>query len=266
MAASADPPVLLESEDRVAVLTLNRPQRGNVLDAAMAEALACAVEALQARVSEGAVRCVLLRGSGAHFCVGGDIREFVAAGEDLPALLDAGVARMHRTVLALAQLPVPVVSAVNGSLGGGGIGLALCADLVLAGESMKLRSGYSAIGLTPDLGVSWALTRLAGPMRARLILLGNQVWSARQCLEAGLVAQVHADGSLDAAARALARSLSQGAAGAQARIKRLVEVAGVNSLEAQLAQEHQAMVEAGGTANAGEGVRAFLEKRKARFN
>jgi 2-(1,2-epoxy-1,2-dihydrophenyl)acetyl-CoA isomerase len=215
---------------------------------------------------QGRATCVLLRGSGPWFCVGGDIREFVAAGESMPEALHAGITGIHATLLRLVNLPGVLVSAINDAVAGGGIGLALCADVVLAAESMWLRGGYSAIGLTPDVGGSWALTRLAGPMRARHILLTNRAWTARECLQAGLLAEVHADDALMPAAMELALSLSRGARGAQAGIKRLVDAAGSNSLQAQLDLEQQLMVESGATADAREGVRASLEKREAHFD
>lgn len=265
MQAIQSEPAELLTQGRVGIITLNRPEQGNALDAAMGASLARAIGAVAAEVAQGHVRCVLLCGRGTHFCVGGDIREFAAAGEDMPSLLDAGIPGMHATVLKLSQLPVPVVSALNGSVAGGGIGLALCGDLVLAAESMKLRGGYSAIGLTPDLGSSWALTRLAGPMRARHILLTNRAWSARRCFEAGLVADVYPDDGLMAAGLALADSLACGASGAQGRIKRLVAAAGNHTLENHLALEQQLMLESAATADAREGVHAFLDKRAPRF-
>lgn len=265
MQGSQSEPAELLTEDRVGIITLNRPEQGNALDAAMGTSLARAVDTVAAEVEQGRVRCVVLCGRGAHFCVGGDIREFAAAGEGMPALLGAGIPNMHATVLKLSQLPVPVVSALNGSVAGGGIGLALCVDVALAAQSMKLRGGYSAIGLTPDLGSSWALTRLAGPMRARHILLTNRAWSARRCLEAGLVAEVYPDDGLMPAAIELADSLACGARGAQGRIKRLVEAAGRHALEDHLALEQQLMLESAATGDAREGIHAFVSRRAPRF-
>ncbi len=257
-------PILLDIRDAVAYVTLNRPEQANVLDDATGKAFIEVTHQVADAQARGDVRAVLLTALGPHFCAGGDIRSFVAT-DDIATLLDRTIPPLHTAIHTLSTLPIPVVSAVQGSLGGGGIGLALCADIVLASTSMKLRGGYSAIGLSPDVGVSWALTRLVGPMRAKYILFANQPLNAEQCLAAGLVAEVHADAALMPAANALVRSLAQGASGSLARIKALVDQAASHTLHQHLAMEHLGMVACGATAEAREGVKAFSEKRTPRF-
>lgn len=260
-----NPPILLNIEDAVGHITLNRPEQANVLDEATGQALIGVTHELTQACAQGDVRAVLISARGPHFCAGGDIRGF-AASENMSALLDRSIPPLHACIHALSTLSVPVVSAVNGSIGGGGIGIALCADIVLASQSMKLRGGYSAIGLSPDVGVSWTLTRLVGPMRAKHILFTNQILTADQCLAAGLVAEVHADDALMPAAQALVRSLALGASGSLARIKALVDQAASHSLQQHLVMEHIGMVACGASDDAREGVRSFLEKRPARFS
>jgi 2-(1,2-epoxy-1,2-dihydrophenyl)acetyl-CoA isomerase len=256
-------PVLLEKREHIATITLNRPERANVLD----RETFCALSDVIADVAgDHSLRAVLLQGTGKHFCAGGDIADFAAAGKDLPPFLDRHIPPLHAAMHTLASLPVPVVSAVNGPIGGGGIGLALCADIVLAAESMKLRGGYSAIGLTPDVGSSWFLTRLVGPMRAKQIFFSNTPLTAHQCLAWGVVSEVYADKGLSTAARTLVENLARGATGALGRIKHLVDGAGQRSIQEQLDLEHRFMVEAGATAHAAEGVAAFVEKRAAKFH
>lgn len=254
--------VLLESDGGVARITLNRPEMGNAIDGDMALAL---VEAVEATAADAGVRAVLLTGSGSTFCAGGDISAFRANLGELPRFIEPLLRRLHRAAHQLATLTVPVVSAVNGPVGGGGIGLALCADLVLAAESAKLRGGYSGIGLTPDLGTSWSLARRAGAARAKEILFLNRPLPARECLAWGIFDAVHPDDRLAAEAREVAARLAAGAAGALARIKQLVDGARGRSLEAHLALEAEAIVAAAGTADAREGITAFMEKRAPRF-
>ncbi len=254
--------VLLERGDGVARITLNRPAAGNALDA---EAAAALVDAVEAVASDRAVRAVLLTGAGRAFCVGGDIAAFRAALADLPRFIERLLPTLHRALLRLATLPVPVVSAVNGPLGGGGIGVALSADLVLAAESAKLRGGYSAIGLSPDLGTSWFLARRAGPARAKELLFLNRALEARECLALGIFDAVHPDDRLAAEAAETAARLAAGAAGSLARVKQLVDGAAGRTLEAHLALELEGIVAAAATPDAREGIAACVEKRPPRF-
>ncbi len=257
-------PILLDIQDAIAQIIFNRPDQANALDEATGQAFISAVDQVTKAHSKGAVRAVLLSARGSHFCAGGDIRNFVRS-DNIADLLDRSIPPLHATIHTLSTLPVPVVSAVQGSIGGGGIGIALCADIVLASSSMKLRGGYSAIGLSPDVGVSWALTRLVGPMRAKHILFTNRPMSAEQCLNAGLVAEVHPDAELLPAAQTLVHSLAQGARQSMACIKTLVDQAATHSLHQQLAMEHVSMVACGASVDAREGARAFMEKRAPKF-
>lgn len=258
------PPILLEIRDAIAYVTLNRPEQANVINDESIPVFIETVDKVAAACGRGQVRAVLLSAKGPHFCAGGDISGFVVS-EDLAGSMDRGIPPLHRAIHTLSTLPVPVVSAVNGSIGGGGIGVALCADLVLASSSMKLRGGYSAIGLSPDVGVSWALTRLVGPMRAKQILFTNQPLTAEQCLAAGLVTEVYGQEQLMPEAEKLVRSLAAGATGALGRIKALVDQAARHTLYEQLGREHLGMVASGASADAREGARAFMEKRPPRF-
>jgi 2-(1,2-epoxy-1,2-dihydrophenyl)acetyl-CoA isomerase len=248
--------------DGVARIQLDRPDRGNVLNVEMKDGLAAALGRIE---RDRSVRAVVLAAKGKTFCAGGDITAMKASGEKLPAWMGEIAGALGKIVLALSRLPVPVVSAVQGPVAGGGIGLALAADVVLAGESMRLRGGYTAIGLTPDLGASWFLARRVGPARAKEIFFTNRVLTAKDCLEWGIVSAVHPDVLLGAEAEALARSLAAGATGALARAKRLVDGAADRTLEEHLAHEVEGMVESAGTKDAAEGLEAFLDKRTPKF-
>ena len=191
-------PLMLEFDEALAVITLNNPARANVLDLAMAQALAAAVEKV---ASQPDVRALLITANGKQFCAGGDIQSMQDPSRSLPQVLEELIRPIHAALAVLSELSIPIVSAVNGPVGGGGIGLALCADLVLAAESMKLRGGYSAIGLTPDAGGSWFVTQRAGAARAKEIYLTNRAISAAECLQLGLVDAVHPDAELAEAVR-----------------------------------------------------------------
>ncbi len=255
-------PLKLEIEQSLAIMTFNTPERANVLDMAMARAFASAVERIAADAS---VRAVLITAAGRHFCAGGDINAFADTSRALPEILQELLDPVHDAMKALMQLPWPIVCAINGPVGGGGIGFALCGDLVLAAESMKLRGGYSAIGLTPDVGGSWFVTRRAGAAKAKEVFLTNRPFPAHECLSIGLVDAVYPDAELAHAARQLAQQLAHGPAQAQARIKALIEAAQQQPLHAHFDLEREHMLASGETADGREGIRAFIEKRAPKF-
>jgi 2-(1,2-epoxy-1,2-dihydrophenyl)acetyl-CoA isomerase len=255
-------PVLLDLDQGVARIVLNRPDQANAIDSTLGHAFAAVVDRVAA---DPTLRAVLLTGKGRMFCGGGDITEMKANAGALAQLMNRWVTSLHAAVLKIAALPIPVVCALNGPFAGGGVGLALCGDIVIAAESAKLRGGYTAIGLTPDMGTSFFLTRRAGPARAKELLLLNRSLSARECLEWGLVNAVYSDELLATEATALARRLANGATASFGRIKRLVDGAGGRSLDDHLDAERDCMMLSARTQDAQEGIAAFIEKRAARF-
>lgn len=253
--------VLWRVEDGVGYITLNRPQAANAINTSFSRAFGRAVEEA-ATVDIGAV---LLSSTGAQYCVGGDIRELLARSADLDRLIIDLLDVLHPAIHKLVNLPVPVVSAVHAPFGGAGIAMALCADIVLASPAVKLRGGYSAIGLSPDLGAAWYLARRAGAARAKYILMTNRTLSAEECLRLGLVDELHAADELLPAARKLATDLAHGATGALGGIKRLCDEAPTLDLHAHLQREREALLRCTRSADGKEGVAAFMDKRPPRF-
>ncbi|VTU21595.1 1,2-epoxyphenylacetyl-CoA isomerase [Variovorax sp. SRS16] len=249
-------------EDSVGHIVLNRPEAANALNSAYGDAL-CEAIAQAARADVGAI---LLSANGKQFCAGGDIHEFAERRDDIDALIKTMLDALHPAIHTLATLPVPVISAVQGPVGGAGISVALCADLVLASPAMKLRGGYSAIGLSPDLGASYYLVRRAGAARAKNILMTNRPLSAEQCLAWGLVDEIHAQDSLLPAARALAQQLARGATASLGGIKRLCDGAHEHDLRTHLQLEREALLRCALSADGREGVKAFVEKRAPEFS
>ncbi|MGB6008464.1 enoyl-CoA hydratase/isomerase family protein [Castellaniella sp.] len=256
------PKILYSQDDGIARIILNRPKQLNALDAEAIHALAAALERA---CDDEHSRVVLIQGTGKAFCVGGDINLFQQTVDGLPALLDSLLQPLNAAIARVAASGLPIVSAVNGPVGGGGIGLALCADYVLAAQSMALRCGYSAIGLTPDVGSARFLTLRVGVTRAKHLFYLNEMLDAPACLALGIVDAIHPDEELAAAAEALARRLRAGPRAALARIKALVETTGARSLPEHLAAERECMVASAGEPDACEGIAAFTEKRAARF-
>jgi len=256
-----EPLVLWRVADGVGHIVLNRPDGANAISTPFAEALAAAI----AQAASADIGAVLLSATGKQFCAGGDINEFVARRADFDALVGFLLDILHPAIERLATLPVPVVSAVQGPIGGAGISLALCADIVLATPAMKLRGGYSAIGLSPDLGASYYLTRRAGAARAKSILMTNRPLGAEDCLRLGLVDELHPPEQLVPAAQALATELARGATGALGGIKRLCDNAPALDLHTHLAREREALLRCARSADGREGVAAFVARRPPQF-
>lgn len=249
-------------EDGVARLRLVRAEAANAIDPEGMRALHGAVVKCAADAS---VRAVLISAEGPAFTVGGDLRHLGAKLDRLPEELDEMVGTYHATLAQLAELPVPVVCAVQGGVGGGGLGLLWCADIVLAADDAKLAHGFAALGLSGDGGSSWWLPRLVGMRRARELLIGGRVLSAAEAEEWGLVSRVVPLERLEHQALAVTRELAAGPTVAYGEMRRLLARSLAVELEQGLTAEREAGVRCGATADAREGIAAFVERRQPRF-
>jgi 2-(1,2-epoxy-1,2-dihydrophenyl)acetyl-CoA isomerase len=259
---TTDAALVYAVDSGIARITLNRPDLANALTHEMSTLLGEAVDAI---ASDPQVRVVVMTGTGAMFSAGGDIREFIKLGDRLAESVNVSLGAFNTTLAKLAALPVPVITALNGSVAGGGIGLALSADIVIAAESARFRAGYAAIGLSPDAGTSYFLTRLIGPQRAKEFLFTNRFLDAREALAIGLVARVVPDDRLAAESDELARTIASMPAGSHAAVKRLVDAAATLSHPEMLERERGLMVANMASADAREGIRAFMERRRPAF-
>jgi 2-(1,2-epoxy-1,2-dihydrophenyl)acetyl-CoA isomerase len=257
-------PVLLDVEDGVARLRLNRPKASNALNKPLFAALIGAVRTIQ---RDDSVRVVLLSGEGKNFCGGGDVAEFAAKGEALPGHLREVTAMQEGAVTGLVNLRAPVVALVQGAAtGGGGTGLICASDIVLAGPRAKFMLGATRVGMAPDAGVSVSLTQIIGFRQALRYALLNPLLGPEEALAIGLVTEVLADDEALAARGAeIAAQLAAGAALSQAETKRLFWNGLGRSFEASLPDESRTVSALGGTADAREGLAAVLERRSAEF-
>jgi 2-(1,2-epoxy-1,2-dihydrophenyl)acetyl-CoA isomerase len=176
------------------------------------------------------------------------------------------VAAAHEAILALADLEVPIVSELQGWVAGIGVSIGCCADLVIAGESAKFRSAYTAIGFTPDGGLTWLLPRLVGPARAADFVLSNRALGSDEALAWGLVTRISPDEELSRTAEDVARTLSLGPAGAQAAALRLIRRDRRDDLARALDAEAAAITAQAASIEGREGVSAFLGKRRPDFH
>jgi 2-(1,2-epoxy-1,2-dihydrophenyl)acetyl-CoA isomerase len=255
------PTVLLERRGHVALLTLNRPDNANVLDLAMGRDLLAHARSL---AGDPSARAIVLTGAGKHFCFGGDLRGMMSSGAAVEPYLRDLTGVLHEAIGLFVRMDAPVVAAVNGTAAGGGVGLVAMADLALCAESTRISLAYTGVALTPDCSTSVFLPRLLGSKRALELMLTNRPLAAREALEWGLVNQVVPDAELLAAALALAERLAAGPRGAFGHTKRLV-AASLGSIDAQLALEGDTIARQAASDEGQEGIRAFLDKRKASY-
>jgi 2-(1,2-epoxy-1,2-dihydrophenyl)acetyl-CoA isomerase len=252
-----------ELSDGVAWITFKRPERFNALDPTMARELCDVANRCS---SDRAVRAAVMTGSGEQaFCAGGDVSTFAEHLDDIEVLVKEMTTYLHTAVSRFARMRAPLVAAVNGVAAGAGFSLVTCCDLAVAAGTATFTSAYTRIGLTPDGGSTHFLARLVGSRRAMELYLTNRVLSAAEALDWGLVNKVVPPEQLAAEAGALARRLAEGPTAAHGGVKTLLQSAASKSLETQMELETRSIAAAGASADGREGIRAFLEKRPARF-
>ena len=260
----ADYPHLLveTSTDGVRTLTLDRPDKLNAVNGALAASLSAAVADAAAA---DAVRVVVIAGAGRAFCAGLDLSEppSLPSGT-LAERLDpyAWVGTWVRTIVSCEK---PVVAAVNGAAAGAGFGLALACDVRLVASSARMTAGYVRRGLSPDAGVSWMLPRHVGLARAADILLTGRDVDAEEAERIGLAARVVADTSFAEDVRRYAVQLAAGAPVAQALTKRLLARSHDTPLDVALRDELVYIKHCFGTDDVREAIAAFREKRQPEF-
>jgi 2-(1,2-epoxy-1,2-dihydrophenyl)acetyl-CoA isomerase len=252
-----------ERKDGYHVLTLNRPDRLNAFNEEQHLALRAALEACAA---EADCRAVVLTGAGRGFCAGQDLgdRDPATMGEapDLGATIETLYNPLVRQIRALEK---PVVCAVNGVAAGAGANIALACDIVLAAKSARFIQAFSKIGLVPDSGGTWFLTRHLGEARAKALALLAHPLPAEDAAAWGLIWEAVEDDKLMAEAEALAKNFSDGPTKAYALTKQAIHAASTNSLDDQLELERTLQRQAGFSDEYKEGVAAFLEKRPPNY-
>lgn len=254
--------VIVQVEGGIARITLNRPQQRNALDIPTLQALHALLEQLN---GDPAVRVALLTGTGRSFCAGADLAEWAAA-EARGALETYGwTEAAHALMTRLHSLDKPTIAAINGTAVGAGMDLALCCDFRLAGQSARFKAGYTGMAYSPDAGASWHLPRLIGSEQAKRLLFLDELWSAQQALDVGLVGELCSDEQLLASATELAARLASGPTFAFAQTKQLMRDGASRSLAEQLHAELAAGLLCGRSADGVEALRAAVEKRAPNF-
>jgi 2-(1,2-epoxy-1,2-dihydrophenyl)acetyl-CoA isomerase len=256
------PRVKLAVADGVATVTLAKVEARNSIDIAMSTEI---YARLQEAAGRDDVGVILVRADGPAWCVGGAIDAFLEVGDGMHAyMLELGKS-INALVRTLHECDKITIAAVHGAVGGGGLGIMLAHDIVLAQEGTVFALGYARIGTNPDGGNSYFLTRDVGYRRALELYLLNQRLDATEAHELGMVNRVVAAGELDAAACDLAAEIAAGPWRAHAAAKVLLRRAQDGLLERQLDDEIRMFADNTRESDFSEGLSAFLEKRAPRF-
>ena len=257
-------PLRLERDGAVAVITLDRPDVLNAFDEPLTTALTTAVSEV---ASDASVRAVVITGAGRAFSAGQDLRDrlaMVEVGMDLH-LGDELRRRYHPVIAMIRAMRKPVIAAVNGVVAGAGLGIAVACDVRVAAASATFRAAWGRVGLVPDAGSAYFLPRLVGWGRAMDMILSGEPASADEALRIGLATRVWPDDVFAREWRMYAAALAAGATEAYALSKEGLAAAWECDLAAFLDVEAALQDRAGRTRDYVEGVRAFVEKRAARF-
>lgn len=256
--------IVFEREGDVAIITLNRPDALNSLTWELMDETG---EALAQCASDGRVRAVVITGSGKAFCAGVDVKAVTGkAPEEAARFLYQMADGMHERVIGpIRHLGKPVITAINGVAAGGGLGLALSGDIVVASDQARFALAYANVGMCPDCGTSFFLPRLVGQARAMELYLLNEILSAEQARQLGIVSRVVPGATLLAEARDLASRLAKGPTLAYAQAKRLFNRAFANDLNGQLIEEGMGIGVCAASEDGREGMQAFADKRAPRF-
>jgi enoyl-CoA hydratase/carnithine racemase len=258
--------LLCTVQDRVATITLNRPEARNAMSPDLTAALR---QQIRARGEDPEVGALLITGAGTAFCSGGDVKAMGGRGPRGQMSFEERLAdlRWRQTNLtgALVAVRKPTIAALPGAAAGAGLAIALACDMRIAARSAFCATGYARIGLSGDYGIAWLMTRTVGPMRARELMLTGERVDAERSERIGLVNRVVEDAKLQDDAFTLARSLAEGPGIAFRNMKDNLDEALSIDYATALFRESERLVQASRTADHKEAVAAFVEKRKPVF-
>jgi 2-(1,2-epoxy-1,2-dihydrophenyl)acetyl-CoA isomerase len=255
--------VLVDIEENLATVTLNRPEKLNALNQELLDALP---SVLQKLADDAGVRCVILTGAGRGFCAGGDVSA-MASGEAVSEMTDP-VKRLRNQEEAsrlLHEMPKPTIAMINGAVAGAGLSLALACDIRYAAESARVGSAFARVGFSGDFGGTWHMQRLIGPAKARELYFTGELIDARQAESIGLFNRTLPDDRLREETMALAAKITNGPPIALKRMKENMNLALVSDFPKLLDAEAEGMIMTGMTQDHMEAARAFVEKRPPVF-
>lgn len=255
--------IILEEKKGVATITLNRPASFNAFEFETGRELVDAIEKCTKNVR---VKVLIITGAGKVFCAGGNLKAAKEwSGDNLGDFFRQLTKLFHRAILDIRMMPKPVIASVNGPAAGGGFSLALACDLRIASKNAVFRQAYTNVALVPDGGLTFHLPKLVGLGKASELIFLDKVITAGEAEKLGLVNLVVPEARLKDATLEVAKQLARGPSLAFARAKALLNKALTSSIESQLENERQEIALSGETKDFREGLSAFFEKRKPKF-
>jgi 2-(1,2-epoxy-1,2-dihydrophenyl)acetyl-CoA isomerase len=254
--------ILTTNDSGIYKIIINRPESHNSLSKGLLKDLKGAVD--QA-AEDKSVRTILLTATGNKaFCAGADLKEGFTSGQ-VSKMSDSLINFYNPLIKSIREIPKPVICALNGIAAGAGCSIALACDVIIAAESASLSQIFIKIGLVPDAGASYFLPRIVGVRKAFELFSSGKILPAAECLELGLINQLVKDDELEAKSMEIAISYAQAPTKAIGLIKNMLNKSSHSSLDDMLALEAESQDLASLTNDAGEGIMAFLQKRKAEF-
>ena len=253
--------ILFTQRGSIGTLTFNRPAVYNAMNVELILALR---EVTAEIASSKTLRALILKGAGKAFLAGGDVGLFYQQRDTMDSVKPMGDA-LHAGIKNIRNMPFPVIAQIHGACAGAGLSVAMAADFALASDSAQFNTAYTKIGLSPDGGSTFFLPRYVGMKRALELIMLSDMFDAKTAASLGIINRAVPAEDLDREVDTLAKRLSNGATQAFARTKKLINQSFVTPIEQQLDDEIACFEACAKTADFREGVTAFIEKRKPRF-
>ena len=254
--------VILEKNNAIAIVTLNRPNNANTINLDLVKDL---YDAFKECHHDESIRAVIFTAKGAMFSGGGDLDSFVKESDNLGPFITDMTTYFHLAVTLMHRMEKPIVVAINGTAAGGGLSLALSGDIIISADTAKFSAAYTAAGLSPDGSMTYIMPRLIGLKKTKELMITNRRFTANEALDMGLIDQVVKHEDLEKTVMDRAISLSKGATKAYGAVKTLLADTFSSSLESHLEQEARLLNIRAQGHDGKEGVKAFIEKRKPDF-
>lgn len=256
--------ILFKIDRGIAHITLNRPESMNALNGEMIAELNAAIQECS---QNNEIRVVVLSGAGKAFSAGGDIKSMKQALDsgNQAQFFEGPLQELHQLAAAIRNLPKPVIAAIHGFASGAGCNLALCCDIRLAAQSARFNQAFIKIGLVPDTGGTYLLSRMIGLAKAAELFFTGDFIDAREAERLGMINKAVADDKLQEETRNYAQKLAQAPTRAIGKIKMLLQTSYQLTFDSQSELERATQIEIAESEDFKEGVQAFFEKRPPKF-